>query len=68
METWIKVAEVRIHSYWVSAFCVNQLAGICGSNPDHNIDAVTGVEYHGAVADLTRDGTTQTQSWIRIGA
>merc|ERR1712048_701815 len=34
-----------MRSYWVCAFCVNQHAGICGGNPYHGTDAVTGVEY-----------------------
>ena len=42
---WVDIAKVGQRSYWVCAFCVNQHAGICGGNPYHSTDAVTGEEH-----------------------
>lgn len=45
-------------TYWVCAFCVNQHASICGANPHHDKDPVTGTEFepcHCALAKYFND-------------
>lgn len=42
---WVEAAKVGQRSYWVCAFCVNQHAGMCGGNPGHERDSVTGEEH-----------------------
>merc|ERR1712061_945068 len=45
VEDLVRARNLGKRSYWVCLFCVNQHAGICGGNPHHSTDAVTGVEH-----------------------
>merc|ERR1712054_458929 len=45
LKGWVEATGAQQKSYWVCAFCVNQHAGICGGNPYHSTDTVTGEEH-----------------------
>lgn len=45
LRAWVAAKGVGARSYWVCAFCVNQHAGICGTNPFRTLDTVTGAEH-----------------------
>jgi len=54
LESWLQAADVGQRSYWVCAFCVNQHTSICGGNPHHSKDSVTGEEHSTCACGLAK--------------
>jgi len=45
LEEWLEALGKMKTTYWICAFSVSQHDGICGANPDHSKDSVTGEEH-----------------------
>ena len=46
----VQTEALQVHkrlqdTYWICAFAVNQHAGICGANPDGDIDPITNIPH-----------------------